>query len=98
MDSRNKYQSHENRAKVREVLMREWDTIWVSDLPDAQDEYDTYVEKVYVMLMLDRVSADTIAKYLFDVATVYMGSSNESIERQAAKRTAEALIAIIPTF
>jgi hypothetical protein len=98
MDGRNKYQSRENRAKVREVLMREWDPIGVSDFPDAQDEYDTYVDKVYVMLMGERASAEMIAAYLFDVATVRMGSSNESIEHQAARRTAEALVALRPTF
>ena len=51
---RNKYQSRENRAEVREVLMREWDPIGVRDCADAQDEYDAYVGKVYVMLTVIR--------------------------------------------
>ncbi len=54
---RNKYQSRENRAEVREVLMREWDPIGVRDCADAQDEYDAYVGKVYVMLTLIRKCA-----------------------------------------
>jgi hypothetical protein len=98
MDGRNKYQSRENRVKVREVLMREWDPIWVRDVPEAQDEYDTYVGKVYVMLMGERATAESIAAYLFDVATVQMGSSNESVERRAAGRTPAALVALRPTF
>lgn len=73
MDGRNKYQSRENRAKVREVLMREWDPIGVCDEAEAQDEYDAYVGKVYVMLMDERAIAETIAAYLFDVATEHMG-------------------------
>jgi hypothetical protein len=97
-NGRNKYQSRENRAKVREVLMREWDPIGVREFPEAQEEYDTYVGKVYVMLMDDRASASQIAEYLFEVATVRMGLSKESIEHQAAMRTAEVLIALRPSF
>jgi hypothetical protein len=48
---RNKYQSRESRARVREILMREWDPIGVSGVPEAADEYDRYVGTVYVMLM-----------------------------------------------
>jgi hypothetical protein len=48
---RNKYQSRENRAKIREILMHEWDPIGVRDAPEAQDEYDAYVGRVYVMLV-----------------------------------------------
>ena len=34
---RNKYQSRENRAKVRQALISEWDPIGVSEVPEAQD-------------------------------------------------------------
>lgn len=34
-EDRNKYQSRENRAKVREVLMQEWDPIGVRNVPEA---------------------------------------------------------------
>jgi len=97
MDGRNKYQSRENRAKVREVLMREWDPIGVCDEPEAQDEYDAYVGKVYVMLMDERASAEMIAAYLVDVATVLMGMSNRRIQ-SSSRRTADALIALRPIF
>jgi hypothetical protein len=83
---------------VREVLMREWDPIGVSDFAEAQDEYDAYVGKIYVMLMDDRASVGTIAEYLFDAATVHMGLSEESIEHEAAIRTAEVLVALRPSF
>jgi len=43
---RNKHQSRENRARVREILMRDWDPIGVSRVPEAADEYDRYVGKV----------------------------------------------------
>jgi hypothetical protein len=53
---RNKYQSRESRARVREILMREWDPIGVSGVPEAADEYDRYVGTVYVMLMDHRAT------------------------------------------
>jgi hypothetical protein len=68
---RNKYQSRENRARVREVLMQEWDPIGVRDAPHAQDEYDRYVGQVYVMLMDQRATEQAIATYLYDAATNY---------------------------
>jgi hypothetical protein len=43
---RNKYQSRQNRARVREVLMRDWDPIGVAGIAEAADEYDGYVGTV----------------------------------------------------
>lgn len=73
---RNKYQSRENRARVRGVLMREWDPIGVASVPDAADEYDAYADKAYVMLMDDRATAEAIAAYLLSIATGHIGLSN----------------------
>ena len=74
-NGRNKYQSRENRHKVRQVLMEAWDPIGVRDVPEAQDEYDVYVAKVYVMLMDERASQQAIAAYLNYIATDHMGLS-----------------------
>ena len=73
---RNKYQSRENRARVRDLLMREWDPIGVAGIPEAADEYDSYANKAYVMLMDDRATAEAISAYLFEIATSHMGLSN----------------------
>jgi len=95
---RNKYQSRENRARVRDILMREWDPIGVAGVPEATDEYDAYVGIVYVMLMDQRASKDEIAAYLFDIAANHMGlSAHEPIAKRSA-RTAECLIALRPEF
>jgi hypothetical protein len=98
MGSRNKYQSRENRAKGREVLMREWDPLDVRDVTEAQDEYNSYAANVYVMLTDERASADTIAAYLLNVINAEMGLPNDSTQYEAAQRTAEALVALRPTF
>jgi hypothetical protein len=95
---RNKYQSRDNRARVRQVLMDEWDPIGVRNAPEAQDEYDSYVGRVYVMLMDERASASEIGKYLFRVATEYMDLSPRPELLQRANRTAETLLHLRPQF
>jgi hypothetical protein len=57
----NRYQSRENRARVRRILLHDWDPIGIQDIPEASDEYDRYADKAYVMLMDERATADRIA-------------------------------------
>jgi hypothetical protein len=35
------------QESIRLVLLRDWDPIGVQDVPEAQDEYDSYVGGVY---------------------------------------------------
>jgi len=76
---RNKYQSRENRARVRELFMREWDPIGVAGMPEAADEYDTYVDAAYVMLMDQNADAGAIAAFLTDIETRHMGLSSDDL-------------------
>ena len=95
---RNKYQSRESRARIRKVLMRQWDPIGVAYVPEAADEYDDYVGKVYVMLMEERATADQIAAYLLKIASEWMGlgHSEEIADRSVA--AAKAIFDLRPTF
>jgi hypothetical protein len=95
---RNKYQSRENRAGVREVLMREWDPIGVSGVPEAADEYDRYVGTVYVMLMDHRATAEAIATYLLGTATRHMGLSAHTLLVERSSRAATILVGLRPEF
>ena len=95
---RNKYQSRENRAKVREILMQEWDPIGVRGVPEAQDEYDSYVGRVYVMLMDEGATREAIAAYLFDIAAHYMGLGPRPELAERSSRTAAVLVAMRPQF
>lgn len=97
-NGRNKYQSRENRAKVRQVLMDSWDPIGVREVPEAQDEYDAYVGRVYVMLMDEKASAEEIADWLYAVATGHMGLSPSIWLEERGRETAEALVALRPGF
>jgi hypothetical protein len=95
---RNKYQSREARARIREIFMREWDPIGVSDAPEAADEYDSYVAEAYVMLMDRRAAAEDLASYLFQIATQHMGlSATEDLARRS-EQTAQTLVDMRPTF
>jgi hypothetical protein len=67
-------------------------------VPEASDEYDAYVGKVYVMLMDERASQTTIAAYLFDTATNYMGLSSSPTLVDRCKTTATTLIQLRPEF
>ena len=95
---RNKYQSRENRARVRDVLMREWDPIGVAGIPEAADEYDTYASKAYVMLMDDRAPAEAISAYLFEIATNHIGLANIEELADRSDRAAQILFAMRPEF
>ena len=81
-----------NRAIIRKILLTEWDPIEVSDIPEAQDEYDAYADTVFGMLTNQTASVDAIAQYLFKIATEHMELSYpELAERcdKAAKAIAE---------
>ena len=93
-----KERSRANRAKVRELFMREWDPIGVSGCEGAEDEYDRYIDKAYVMLMDEGAGADTIAAYLDDIATRHMGLSETEERTAASRRTASMLVAMRPDF
>lgn len=95
---RNKYQSRENRARVRQILMEAWDPIGVRDVPEAQDECDRYVGAVYVMLMDERASEQAIVDYLYDIATNHMGLSPDPRLLDRNAQAADLLVGLRPSF
>lgn len=95
---RDKYQSRKNRARVREILLRDWDPIGVSGIPEATDEYDSYADKAYVMLMDESATASEIAAYLFAVATGHMGLTDRGQLSAKSDRVAKLLVSLRPEF
>jgi hypothetical protein len=95
---RNKYQSRENRAQLRDILMRDWDPIGISGVPGAADEYDTYADRAYVMLMEGRATAEEISAYLFEVATKHMGITDDDSLAERSAQVARKLIKLRPGF
>ncbi|MBV9829412.1 MAG: hypothetical protein JO001_27655 [Alphaproteobacteria bacterium] len=96
-DGRNK-QWREDCAKIGAVLMQEWDPIGVRDVPQAQDEYDSYVGHIYTMLMGERASADAIAAHLDNIATHRMGLLPTTEGMEHSRRVAETLVNLRPQF
>ena len=55
--------SREVRSEIRTILMGEWDPIGVKDVPEAADEYDSYIGGVYELLE-QGASEERIGAYL----------------------------------
>ena len=49
MNARDK-RAREIQKAIRQVLLHDWDPIGVSDVAQAQDEYDSYVGGIYRLL------------------------------------------------
>jgi hypothetical protein len=95
---RNKHQSRENCARIREIFLRNWDPIGVCGIPEAKDEYDTYADKAYLMLMDDGATASAIAAYLMKIATEHMGLSDRGWLAERSDHVAELLVSLRAEF
>ena len=73
------------------VLLRDWDPIGVSDIPEAQGEYDSYVGQVY-RLLASEATARQIAEHLLRIETVSMGLGGSTVESLIP--VAERLVAL----
>lgn len=87
MSDRNQ-RSREIQESLRQVLLRDWDPIGVSDLPEAQDEYDSYVGGVY-RLLASGASEDEIIEHLYRIESDEMGLS--AAEREGLRDIARKL-------
>lgn len=90
-------QSDKNRALVRDVLLRDWDPIGISGIPEARDEYDDYADAVLGMLINENATAEDIAGYLFKIATENMALSDREMSK-LCDRAAEAVVALRSNF
>jgi hypothetical protein len=82
--------------RVREVLMREWDPIGISKMPDGpQDEYDRYAQWLCGRLFDPAFTEAEVAIYLGQVAENWMGLRPDG---EAIKRAALAVITLKREF
>ena len=56
---------------IRQVLLCEWDPIGVADVPQAQDEYDSYISQIYGLL-IRREPKHKLIDFLWWVETEHM--------------------------
>src|SRR2546422_882097 len=64
---------------IRHILLHDWDPIGVADVPEAQDEYDSYVGGVY-RLLASHCSADEMIDHLLKIESQTMGLSPPPLE------------------
>jgi hypothetical protein len=76
-----KEESREVRCAIRRVFLDVWDPIRISDEPNAQDEYDGYIGRVFELLVLGG-SDNEIIEYL-DWAVGWMGMDGSRVSLQA---------------
>jgi hypothetical protein len=67
-----KEESRRIRGQIRHVLLDVWDPIGIKDEPNAQDEYDGYIGRLYELLAGNATDAE-LSKYLYWVAHDQMG-------------------------
>jgi hypothetical protein len=77
--------------KIKDVLLSEWDPIGVQAIPEAQDEYDGYVPRVYSML-ITRKPVKEVFEYLLWVENEHMGLT---ADRQRTRSIAERLVGLV---
>ena len=74
--------------RIKRVLFRDWDPIGIQEIPEAQDEYDSYVPAIYSMLIA-RKSINEVFEYLLWLETEHMGLT---ADRQQTRSIAEKLV------
>ena len=75
---------------IKEALMKDWDPIGVNEIPEAQDEYDSYVPAIHKLLIAKK-SKQEIFDYLWWLETEHMGLVGIL---QATEQIAERLMKI----
>jgi hypothetical protein len=80
------------RVQIRHVLLDVWDPIGIKNEPNAQDEYDGYIGKLYDMLQSKAIESE-LTEYLYWAAHDNMGFDAASRSDMAA--TVEALKKIL---
>jgi hypothetical protein len=85
-----KDESRRVRREIRTILLRIWDPIGVKDEQNAQDEYDSYIEGTYELL-LKGATERQVNEHLLLIVRDRMGLNPQD---DAMERTVAALKAI----
>ena len=67
--------------EIQKILLKEWDPIGIQDIPEAQDEYDSYVSDVYKLIQSKRTESE-VFDYLWGIETEHMGLSGDKKHTQ----------------
>lgn len=78
--------SREIQESIGNALMQYWDPIQVSDVPEAHDEYNNYIGKVY-RLLASNGSIEELVDLLYEIEHEWMGltPNREGLKNVAIK-------------
>ena len=65
-------------ADVKRVLLKDWDPIGINDVPEAHDEYDSYVLRICGLLCAGE-TVDGVYRYLRWVEQERMGIDGDEV-------------------
>jgi hypothetical protein len=68
--------------EIQKILLNEWDPIGVKDIPEAVDEYDSYIP-IIKNLIIGKSSQDQIFKLLQQIETQNIGLDSDAIHTMA---------------
>ncbi len=60
-------------ARIREVLLRDWDPMGLSDAPGTPDDYDAVARELHALVTDHETTAERVAAYLRWVEREQMG-------------------------
>lgn len=78
-------------ARIREVLLSDWDPLGLSDAPGVPDDYDAVAREIHALITDEDVTVERIAHYLEWAEDELMGLQRRPAAAQAAARRVLAL-------
>jgi hypothetical protein len=79
-----KDESREVRCAIRRVFLEVWDPIRIGDEPNAQDEYDGYIGRVFELLVTGGSDKEIIEHLLWATERMGMDGSRASLQTVTA--------------
>ncbi len=67
--------------EIKKIILSKWDPIGIQDIPEAQDEYDSYVFDVYKLIKSKKTESE-LFDYLWRMETEHMGLSGNKKHTQ----------------
>jgi len=61
-------------VEIQKILLKEWDPTGIQDIPEAQDEYDSYISSIYKLIKSSKTENE-LFDYLWWIETEHMGIS-----------------------
>ena len=79
---------------IHHILLDEWDPIGVSGIEEAQDEYDSYINDVLVLLG-NKATEQEFFNFLWSIETEHMGlTGDKDLTKKIASKLAQIRLGV----